>query len=161
MKKTAAIILCTVMLCLLSGCKSEWTVGIDISSYDITDFYYTYENINFNAFYQRYRFYVENGKQFFSYETRERKGEYGPATEKDVTRKGTIELSSEEWERFFDHIKGGTVVPRKESVESGGRGPWLYLYWVNDKSRNQVFSFASAGDLAVFEEYCSGLAEGK
>ena len=86
---------------------------------DITEFYYTYENINFNAFYQRYRFYRENGKYMFCHETRNKPGEYGPATEKDITSAGTIELSADDWDNFSEFLKDGTVSARKDSGESG------------------------------------------
>ena len=66
---------------LLGGCgrliKSEYTVGTDVRQADVTEFYYTYENINYNACYLRYRFYVEDGKYYFYHEARERKDDYG------------------------------------------------------------------------------------
>ncbi len=139
--------------------KSAYVVGTDISAEDITDFYYTYENINYNAFYQRYRFYAEDGKHLFFHETRERKDDYGPATEEDTTMKGTLELTDEEWAAFFALLKDGKVVKRSDSAESGGRGPWLYLYWKGDPSDYQEFSFASAGGDLSFEEFCERLKE--
>ena len=51
----------------------QMIVGTDIGLDEITDFYYTEENINYDAYYQRYRFYVEDGKHLFFHETRERK----------------------------------------------------------------------------------------
>ena len=105
-----AVFLVTVLI--LTGCsmklKNTVTVGRDAEAEDVQDFYYTYENINFNAFYQRYRIYAENGKHMFFHETRERKEEYGPATEKDTTKKGTLELSEEEWKTFVNLVNGGT-----------------------------------------------------
>ncbi len=47
---------------MIEGTKA----GID----DISDFYCTYENINYNAFYQRYCFFTYDGKHFFFHETR-------------------------------------------------------------------------------------------
>ncbi len=140
---------------LFSGAK---TVGKDIPVSDITDFYYTEENINYDAFYQRYRFYVEDGKHMFFHETRERKDEYGPCTEDDTTLTGTIELTDDQWSQFSDLVSGGTVKSREDSADAGGIGPWLYLYWTNDKGKYQQFSFDSYGTQTKFEEFCLSLA---
>ncbi len=171
MKKNAVLlILCLICGLFISACgsgeendmsllKKEFVVGKDISKGDITDFYYTYSNINYNAFYQRYRFYIENGKKYFFHETRERQNEYGPATEDDTTKIGTVELTEEQWKDFYDLINGGTVKKREESAESGDSGPWFYLYWKDDKSKYQEYSFPSYEAQKKFEEYCSGLAD--
>lgn len=144
---------------LLTGCKSEYIVGKDIKVDDLTDFYYTYSNINYNAFYQRYRFFVEDGKHMFFHETRERENDYGPATEKDTTLTGTFELTDEEWTSFFDLLKDGTVIKRTEQTSSGDSGPWMYLYWKNDKSEIQEFTFASYSIQQSFKSFCEGLAQ--
>lgn len=144
---------------LLSGCKSEYIVGKDIKINDLTEFYYTYSNINFNAFYQRYHFFVEDGKHMFFHETRERENDYGPATEKDTTLTGAFELTDEEWTAFFDLLKDGTVIKRTEHTGSGDSGPWMYLYWKNDKSKIQEFDFASYETQQSFKSYCEELAQ--
>jgi len=133
-------------------------VGTDIAFDDINDFYYTKENINYDAYYQRYRFYAEDGKHLFFHETRERPEDYGPCTEEDTVRTGTIELSDAQWKQFCDLVSGGTVKARSESADSGDSGPWLYLYWTNDKSKYQQFSFDSYETEAKFEEFCHTLA---
>ena len=126
---------------------------------DVTDFTYTYENINFNAFYQRYRFYTEDGKYLFYHETRERPNQYGPATEADITASGTLELTAEEWASAMKLLKDGRVSKREDSAESGSSGPWTFLYWKNDKSRYQKFQFASYEGREAFETHCSALAQ--
>ena len=168
-------VICLLIMLMLAGCgtgikpdteenpevkpifKKELLVGEDIRIDDITDFYYTEENINYDAFYQRYRFYVEDGKHFFFHETRERKDDYGPTTEEDTTLIGTIELTNDQWEGFFDLVSGGTVISREESADAGDSGPWLYLYWTDDKSKYQQFSFDSYGTEKAFVEYCLSL----
>ena len=70
------------------GNAAAQTVGDEISAGDITEFYYTYDRIGYNAFYQRYRFYTENGKHLFSHETRRTEDDYGWNTEEDVTACG-------------------------------------------------------------------------
>jgi len=55
-------------------------------------------------------------------------------------------------------VKGGKVEKRKEHLESGGSGPWLYLYWKGDKAKIQEFSFANLGKKTSFEEFCVKLA---
>ena len=165
MKRMRFLSLCLLAGLLLTGCKavlvlkSEFTVGTDIRQEDISEFYYTYENINYNAFYQRYRFYAEDGSYYFYHETRERPEDYGPATEEDITASGTVELTEAQWGEFFGYLKDGTVVKRAESTESGSRGPWLYLYWSGDKSEYQEFSFDSVTTRRSFEDFCAELAQ--
>ena len=165
MKKMRLLSLCLLAGLLLTGCKAvpvlkgEFTVGTDIRQEDISEFYYTYENINFNASYLRYRFYTEDGGYYFYHERRERPDDYGPTTEEDVVSRGTVKLTEAQWGEFFDLLKDGTVVKRGESAESGSRGPWLYLYWTGDKSQYQQFSFDSVSTRRTFEEFCAGLVQ--
>lgn len=163
----AGLLLIVILVSFVSGeetekvslFRKEMTVGTDICIDDITDFYYTKENINYGAFYQRYRFYEEDGRHLFFHETRERKNDYGPCTEKDTTLTGTVELSEEQWSQFFDLLRGGTVIARGDSAESGSTGPWLYLYWKDDKSKYQQFAFGSYGIQNDFEQFCLALAK--
>ena len=134
-------------------------VGKQIAFDDISEFYYTVEDINYDAFYQRYMFYVSNGRYYFFHETRERKNDYGPATEEDATAKGTMELDDDRWEKFCDLIEGGSVKARSDNAESGDRGPWYFLYWKGDKDKYQVYKFASAAEESGFEKYCEELAK--
>ena len=169
MKKSIAIIIGLLFAFLVTGCRvakepeemslfsGEKIVGKDIGIDDITDFYYTVENINYDAYYQRYRFYAEDGKHMFFHETRERKDDYGPCTEDDATLKGTIELTDDQWTGFFDLINGGTVKAREESADAGDDGPWLFLYWTNDKDKYQQFSFDSYGTQKEFVDFCLSL----
>ena len=158
MKKFLSITLCALTGLLLTGCKKEMIVGKDIRLEDITEFYYTYENINYNARYLRYRFHVEEGRYMFFHETRERKDDYGPASEEDITAIGDFELTDEEWKMFFNLLKDGKVKNREESLEDGDCGPWLYLYWKNDRSRYQEYSFVSWEAKKAFEDFCASLA---
>ena len=171
------IMSCLVMTGLIAGCGNDQedpgemgiidsirnsgvkTVGTDILPADITDFYYTEENINFNAYYLRYRFYIEDGKKYFFYDERKRDGEYGPATEADRIMSGSFEISDDVWDEFFESIKGGTVKKRTESADSGDSGPWTYLYWNGDKGKIQEYSFASQDSRNTFIEICRRLSE--
>ncbi len=141
----------------MTSSDDEMTVGGDITIEDITEFYYTKENINYDAYYQRYKFYVEDGKHMFFHETRERKDDYGPCTEEDTTLIGTIELSDDQWSDFVALVIGGTVKEREDSADSGSEGPWLYLYWTNDEGKYQQFAFDTYNDEAKFEELCLSL----
>ena len=173
MKKYLTITIVLMLVALLAGCSkkedsadlplsgSGMIVGKDIQIEDITDFYYTEENINYDAYYQRYRFYVEDGKHMFFHETRERKNDYGPCTEDDTTLIGTMELTDDQWSQFADFVSGGTVKAREDSTDAGGSGPWLYLYWKNDKGKYQQFSFDSYDTEARFEEFCLSLVPDK
>ncbi len=169
MKRLILILTGIILAAMLAGCgvkentvevplfDKQMIVGTNIAFDDITDFYYTKENINYDAYYQRYRFYVEDGRHLFFHETRVRPGDYGPCTEKDTIQIGTIELSAEQWTQFCDLVSGGAVKARSESADSGDSGPWLYLYWTNDRSKYQQFSFDSYEKEAEFEEYCVAL----
>ena|GEM_PF-608746 len=172
MKKLGMIIIAIMLAVVMAGCgaqeepadmslfNSGKTVGKDIAVEDITDFYYTVENINYDAYYQRYRFYIEDGKHIFFHETRERPDDYGPCTEEDTTLTGIMELTDEQWAQFTDLVSGGTVKARSDSAESGDTGPWLYLYWTGDKGKIQQFTFESYGKETELEEYCESLAAG-
>ena len=127
-------------------------VGKDVSLSDITQFYYTYSTSTYPPEYQRYRFSAEGGKYLFYHEKRE--GEHWPLREEDVTVSGTLELSQQQWAEFFAHLKDGEVRNRRESVECGSSGPWLFLYWKGDRSKCQEFSFASWEKKTSFEEFC-------
>ncbi|HAE16677.1 MAG TPA: hypothetical protein DCG51_09030 [Erysipelotrichaceae bacterium] len=157
--KKKAIMISVLSAVLLSACKSRYIVGKDIRIDDLTEFYYTRSNINFNASYQRYHFFAEEGKHMFFHETRKRENQYGPTTEKDTVLTGTFELTDEEWTAFFDLLKDGTVIKRTEHTDAGGSGPWMYLYWKNDRSKIQEYEFASYEMQLSFESFCEDLAQ--
>lgn len=159
MKKALIAVLSVLGILQCSACaqKSVFTVGGDIGPGDITDFYYTCENINYNASYLRYRFYAEDGAYYFCFEKRERPNDYGPTTEEDITAAGTLRLSEGEWEELFSYLEGGSVRKRGEAESAGAAGPWMYLYWDKDKSVYQEYSFASAEARADFEKFCAAL----
>ena len=149
-----------LLLCGMCGMPSlaqarQAEVGTGVSIGDVTDFYYTYSSSTYPPHYQRYRFYLEGGRHVFYHETREGGG--WPQTEKDITARGSRELSNAEWQEFFACLKGGTVKDREEHLESGDAGPWLYLYWKGDRGKCQEFSFASHGGLKAFEGMCKKL----
>ncbi len=152
--------LLTILLILLLCCRGAvaQTVGSEISADEITEFCYTYDWVGYNAFYQRYRFYTENGKHLFFHETRGTENDYGWNSEDDVTAIGTKALSAEEWAAFVDLLTGGTVTGRSEEVLDGDSGPWMYLYWSGDESICQEFHFPSASRQAAFVDFCDGLA---
>lgn len=171
MNKHVITVMTAILITALSGCsqipaptvpdvsEKEMIVGSDITEDDINDFYYTIENINYDAYYLRYRFYNEDGKHMFFFEERKRPDDYGPATEEDTTATAGFELSDEEWSKFFDIISGGKIQARKDDPEDGGRGPWTYLYWKGDKDTYQKYSFRSQSSRSAFEELCGSLAE--
>lgn len=130
------------------------------ASEDILDFYYTYENINYNAEYQRYRFYTQDGKHMFFHEHREVKDDYGPATEKHTTATGNFELTADEWKEFLNYLARGTAKPREEAVTTGDSGPWMFLYLRDGDPDGLDFSL-SYGDLKAFEDFCEELAKEK
>ena len=132
-------------------------VGKDIQKEEIQEFYYTISSSTFPPKYQRYHFFVEDEKKYFYHEKRE--GEVFPLTEEYITVSGKKELTEEEWDVFYQYIKDGKVIARQESITSGDRGPFLYLYWKNDRSKIQQFSFGSYQAIKEFEEYCIKLSQ--
>lgn len=156
------IVFVATLAVLLSGAGAgcwarQVTVGTDVTPGDVTDFYYIYSTSTAPPHYQRYRFYVDGRKYMFYHETREGGG--WPQTEKDITDSGSRQLSGAEWAEFFECLKGGIVENRKEHLEDGDAGPWLFLYWKGDRSRCQEFSFPSPAARFAFEELCARLKE--
>ncbi len=163
MKKKTLITMMLLPAIFLFGCSGTGEKGgsikIDgIKAEDINEFYYTYENINFNACYQRYLFHVVDGKHMFFHDKRENPGEYGWLSEEYSVRKGDFELTDEEWQTFLEIIKDGKVVKRQENLECGGSGPWMFIYAGND-TKGKEYYFQPSDQVLVFEEFCEKLAE--
>ncbi len=135
--------------------KKEFVVGKDIAKEDILQFYFTYDSSTYPPEFQRYRFYTEGDRLFFYHEKRE--GDHWPLAESDATVTGTRELSAAEWDAMFSLLCGGTVRAREEHLESGGRGPWLFLYWKNDRGKIQEYAFSSFAKQREFEAFCVAL----
>lgn len=152
MKKLIPVILCVAALFSLAACGRERVLWKDISTGDFTEFYYTVSSSTYPPEFQRYHFYLEDGEVYFYHETRE--GDHWPLTEADVTVSGTLKLSDEQKAAFFASLEGGTVRARDERNESGGSGPWFYLYWKGDKAKYQEYSFADYGAESKFLELC-------
>lgn len=156
--KRSLLLFTVLLLCgLAAGACAEISVGADITAEDITDFYYTYAASTDPPFYQRYRFYAEDGKKLFYHETREGGG--WPQTEENMTLSGTVELTEADWAAFFACIRDGEVATRNDEILDGDSGPWMYLYWAEDEGQYQEFTFASLEKRFEFEELCSQLAK--
>ena len=134
--------------------------GISIMQGDITDFYYTYNWVGYNALYQRYRFYVEDGEHLFYHETRKIENDYGWASEADITASGTVLLSVNVWDEFLYYLTEGTAADPAESLLDGDAGPWMYLYYESDNEIvRKEYHFASGDRQLEFEEFCQSLAQ--
>ena len=155
----SAAVLLTAALVIAGGIMlfGKKTVGKGVKKDKICDFYYTVSTSTFPPHFQRYRFTAEGGKYLFRHETRE--GDHIPLTEADTTVSGTLELTEEQWNRFFELLEDGTVRNRTESLDSGYKGPFLYLYWTGDRGKCQQFEFESYGKQKEFEEFCLELKE--
>ncbi len=157
MRKAPFLWILAFLLLCCGGAMAQ-TVGTEISADDITEFCYTYDWIGYNAHYQRYRFYIEDGRHLFFHETRGVENDYGWNTEDDVTSIGTKALSEEEWAALLELLKGGTATSRSDEVLDGDSGPWMFLRWAGDESTDQEFRFPSLGRQAAFEDFCEALA---
>lgn len=144
-----------VPVLLLTGSRTK-VVGRNIALQDITEFVYTAAASSYPPDYQRYRFYKSEGNHLFYHETR--KGTHWPLTENDITVSGTVVLTQQEWSAFLQCLQGGTVEKVTENTESGDSGPWLYLYWNEER---YSYSFASYSERIAFEALCTELAAGK
>lgn len=147
------------MSALLTGLfgRRSAVVGDDIAGEDISEFYFTYDASTYPPEFQRYRLFKKDGRVFFYHEKRE--GDHWPLREEDATVTGTTELTGEQWNAFFDLLKGGVVRAREEHLEAGGSGPWLFLSWKNDRGKIQEYSFASYEKQCAFEKLCEALKE--
>jgi hypothetical protein len=76
-----------------------------------------------------------------------------------MTASRTVEQSESEWKEFLSFLKDGRVSARTDSASSGDSGPWMFIYWKNDKGKYQVFDFSSLEERGGFEEFCAGLAQ--
>lgn len=162
---TLAVMLAAFASWGLMGCGGGQSSGTESFIYasgakadNLSEFYYTYENINYNAEYLRYRFYIEEGTPYFYYEKRERPDDYGPTTEEDITVQGTLKLDEEQWKVFAELIEDGEATKRSDSAETGSRGPWLYIYWRDKPDKQLEFRFSSFDKQSEFEAFCAGMA---
>lgn len=158
----AIVVLCGAFF-ITAGCgaaeKKELIVGKDIALKEIQDFYYTIDASTNPPKFQRYRFTNKAGKYFFYHEKRE--GDIWPLKEKHITVSGTVELNASQWQEFASYVKDGKVTKRTDKATTGGKGPWLFLYWTKDKGTYQVYDFANYGQRQGFEKLCLQLKEKK
>ena len=154
--KILAIAVAVLIIAAFAARGRQRTVGTDILLSDVTEFYYTTAASTNPASRQQYRFYMEGEQWWFFHETRQ--GSHWPLTEADtVISCGAKELSQQEYEQFTACISGGRVTKREENADSGGKGPWLYIYWKGDKGKYQQFSFAEYSAQTAFEDLCEKL----
>ena len=135
--------------------KNKLTVGREIMSEDITDFYYTIDASTNPPIFQRFHIYFDDGEHYFAYEKRE--GDHWPLTEDDITDKETVKLNEEKWNEFYDFLKDGKVSKRKDDVTDGGRGPFLFLYSSKDRGLYQEFEFDTYKKQKSFENMCNAI----
>ncbi len=155
------LLLPLTFVCLHRSARGEVsddiTVGTELSLEDITDFYYTYDAPLAMSRYQRYRFYVEDGKHFFYHETRE--GGAWPLTEEYISDSGMVELNDGQWDTFCSYLAGGTARKREESLDTGDAGPWLFIYWNGGEKEGREFYFENSGTVLAFEAFCESVRE--
>ena len=156
------LIAALVLLALASAAFAAAYIGLPVGKLvpagSVRDFYYTLSSSTDPPVYHRYRFYEQGGKKYFYHEKRE--GDHFPLTESDITVSGTAELTEAQWESFLSCLEGGKVRLRRQTADSGRKGPFTYLYWTLDLSRIQEYSFGSYGARLEFEELCARLSGG-
>lgn len=137
--------------------KAKFVVGKDIKEEDISDFYFTNSGATYPPFFTRYHLHAQDNTYTFNYEKRE--GNSWPLREKDISASFEKTLSKQEWENFYEILSGGIVKKRTESVDCGGRGPYLFLYWKGDKAEYQEYSFENIEKQGEFEKLCERYTE--
>lgn len=142
----------TICAAILLWANKQKIVGKSISESDFKEFYYTYSTTVNPPEFQRYRIYIDNGRKMFYHEKRE--GDSVFLTEEDIAVSGVKELTSAQWDEFWNLISGGTVKNRTEDVSTGSSVPWLYLYWNGDKNKCQEFTFEDLEKEVEFEAFC-------
>lgn len=152
---TFVVIAVVSVLAIINKGEKEMIVGKEILSSDINEFFYTYSSSANPPEYLRYHFYKEDNSFFIYHE--KRKADHWPLTENDITESDTVNLTIDEWNKLLSLLNGGKVEKRKQSTDSGSSGPWLYIYWKNDKGKYQEFSFIDYSKLTEFEKFCSSL----
>ena len=155
-KPAAVLFSVLLMVFAIPACAADLTVGREIAPEDVTDFYDTQDASFVPLWYQRYRFYRNNGTPFFFHETRE--GDSWPLTERDITASGDEEISEEAWQTFLSLIQDGTAAERKDELLDGDPGPWTYIYVSGGEEEGREFRFASPDKRAQFEAFCRELA---
>ena len=163
-KVVLLFIVCALAGTVLAACQTEEGPVMDdpkdLRLEEVVDFYYTYNCVGYNAKYQRYRFYIEDGKYMFFYETRGTEDDYGWNTEDDIITSGTVELTAEDWTTFLGFLENGSVREPEESLEDGDAGPWMFIYYPGEGDPVRMeYLFATPGDRTAFEEYCAALAQ--
>jgi hypothetical protein len=135
--------------------KRELVVGRNLDPSRITEFRYTLDMGTYPPLWHIYRFYKEDGKNWFYHETRE--GDRAPLTEEDVVLSGTAELTAGEWEEFCVLMEGGVVRKKEGSDDDGDEGSLSDLYWDGDQSLYRTFSFVNQDGELAFREFCMAL----
>ena len=123
MKRCLAIFIILLICLAAAGAGAEKRAGTDFTAEDITEFFYTVSTSTDPPFYQRYRFYTEDGKKLFYHETREGGG--WPQTEEDIAVSGTAELTEADWSAFYACIRDGAVSMRSDEVLDGVSGIYV------------------------------------
>lgn len=152
---TTLFVMSLMTISVYAGGSKEMIVGERIKNDSIYDFYYTISSSTNPPEFQRYRFFSDDGKYYFYHEKRE--GNTWPLKEKHITQSGTIEISTSAWNDFLSLIANGSVIAREDDATSGGKGPYIYIYWKGDKDKYQVFSFSSLEKEKLFLELCHSL----
>ena len=144
----------------LSGKK--FIVGEDISISDITEFNFTYSDIDepkaFDTHYLRYYLYEKDNSHFFFYEKKEGKKSNGLVIEENTIASGTVQLTDEQWTEFFDNIRGGTVTEKTLDTELKDSLFRFDICWNGDEGKYREYAFTPDGDQHIFEASCGEFA---
>ena len=146
----AVIAVAGVIIAKVSGTR---TVPVSTDNTALSELYFTRASSTYPPYYQRYKIHLKDGRYMLYHEKRE--GERFPLTEEDITVSGDIELSEKELSALFACLEGGKAKKPADTAESGGDGPWVYIYYEKDPKKQLEFSFASPEKEAEFEKLCA------
>ena len=150
----ASVILVGIVFTLIFGIggNRKMIVGKDVKIADITEFFYTCSSSSYPPSFFRYHFSIEDDKYMYHYEKRE--GKSWPLSEENITDSVSVELSHEDWEKFFDCLDGGILTKRSENISDGGKSKDIFMYCKGELSNYQEFSFETHSKEKVFDELC-------
>lgn len=157
--KIAAILTIAILAAAiyLTFCRDRTLRVAQIGEARFRDFYFTYASTTAPPMFRRYRIFVDGERRSFYHEKRE--GDNVFLKEDDITISGTIELTDEEWQKFWAVIEDGVVSERTEDTRTGGAGPWLFIYWDGDGGTKQVLDLAEPDAAMELEKLCEELKE--
>lgn len=148
----AVILAAAVCIGLYLFFFADKTVGSSVSFDQLGEFTYSYYSTAFPAENIEYKF-IRKGEGW-TYNYKHLKGEHLPLTDADLIESSGCELDAGQISKFYSLLGSGKISRHKESVESGGAGPWYIVRFEGDMDIFTDYSFASYDKEQDFLQFC-------